>query len=237
VTWVPGWSGYGIVGLQGNWDALNSAVTALEANRASPAPATMNVISLRTDQTVGTTWASARTLDVTFSFASHAVASAFFNSGSSARFTISLASGSGVGFEWYNLIHNANLDTSGLVMDYKGTRIGFGGAYAAGGTTAVGFFDLNTAFANLASYTRGGAYGTGGLTVQAKYDSATAVLTFRLIFNEDYAAGQSINQATVATDIRASAAAISGTPYLNSPAIAAPSVTASGTFLTAPAGT
>lgn len=237
VNWTSGWAGNGIVGLGTNWQTVQDAVTGLETNRANPSPATLNVVSLHSDSTLGSTWASTRILDLSFTFASDTAAKAFFNAGSAVRFTINLASGSTVGYEWWNMIHNNGLDTSGLVMDYKGSKIGFSGTYGTSGTTAIGFFDLTTTLQTLASYTRGGAYGTGGLTVQAKYDSTTAVLSVRLSFNEDYAAGQVINQATVATDIRVSAPSIAAGPCLDSPSIASPAVTSSGTFLTAAAGT
>lgn len=237
VNWGSGWGGYGIAGLGANYQTLQDSITALETNRSSPNPVSLTIVSAHTDSTLGATWASTRILDLTFAFTSDTVAKSFFNAGSAVRFTISMASGSTVGYEWWNLAHTNGLDTSGLVMDYKGTKIGFGGTYGTTGTTAIGFFDLTTSLQTLASYTRGGTYGTGGLTVEAKYDSTTAIMTVRLSFNEDYSAGQVINQTTVATDVRVSAANVSGTPYLDSPSIVAPAVTSSGTFLTAPDGT
>jgi hypothetical protein len=236
VNWVAGWSGYGIQGIVTNWNALTAGVDALEANRFSPNAASMNISSLRSDATTGT-WASTRQLDLTFTFASNAAAYAFFNQAGSARFTISLTDGAGVGHEWYNTIVNAGLNTSGIVLDYTGTKIGFNGAYNSGGTTTYGFYDLNTTARTIASFNRSGAYGTGSLVVNAVYNSATAKLTVSLIFNEDYAAGQVISKVTVATDVRVSAATVAGLPYIDTPAVVVPSVSAAGTFLSAAAGT
>lgn len=237
VTWNAGWDGMGIMSLASQYTALQNATAALETNRFNLNVASMTIANVRSDSTLGTTWGSNRSLDLNFNFPSHNAARAFFNAGSSARFTISIPTGTGVGFEWFRLVDTNNLNSSGLVIDYKGSRIGFAGTYGANGTTAIGFFDLDTSFKTIASYTRGGAYGAGSLLVTASYNSTTAVMTIRLAFNEGFAAGQLINKATVATDVRVSAPIVSTTPYLDSPVIVAPNVTSSGTFLTATAGT
>lgn len=238
VTWKSGWQGYGIASLAGLYSAIDSNLTTLETNRFTVNPAAMQITNTHTDSTQGATWASTRVLDVAMQFTSHDAARAFFNAGSAVRFTMSLTSGANVGFEWYNLINNNNLNTNGFIIDFRGNKAGtgFAGAYN-GGTGSVGFYDLTNSFVSLYSVARGGAYGTGSFQVTAKYDSSAFVLTVRLSFNEDFAAGQSINKMTVTTDVRTSVTTLSGTPYINSPAIEIPTVTTSGTFLTAAAGT
>ena len=238
VDWKSGFQGYGIVSLGTFHAAIDSGITSLETNRFNVNAASMQITNLHSDQTQGATWASTRVLDVVFQFTSHDAARTYFNQGGTVRFIVTLASGSNVGFEWYNLIHNNNIDTNGIIIDHKGIKVGTGytGAYT-NGASSVGFYDLTNSFVGMYSVTRGGAYGSGSLVVSGKYDSSLFQMTIRLSFNEDFAAGQSINKLTCTTDARTSVASISGTPYINSPAAVLPVVTTSGTFLTAGAGT
>ena len=236
VTWRSGWQGNGIAGLATNYAALQTAITALETSRFTVNASGAQIVNSHTDTTLGSTWKSTRVLDVAFQFTSHAAAKAFFNTGSMARFTISTTNGASLAGGWYTTIHGAALDSSGFVIDYKGCKIGLAGSYISG-SASVGFYDLTTSFQTMYTLARSGAYGTGSLVIQGKYDLSTGILTVRLSFNEDFDSGESANQLTVATDVRTPLTILSSAPHVDTPAIVAPTVTTSGTFLTASAGT
>ncbi len=225
VAWNSGWDGNGIAGLNTYWAALETSIGNLETNRFTVNASGAQIANIHTDQTVGSTWASNRVLDVSIQFTNHTAAKHFFNTGSMVRFTIALTTGAGLASSWYTTINTAALDSSGLCMDFKGNKIGISGT---------------TSFQDIYTLSRSGltiAYGTGSLVVAAKYDSTTGLLVMRLSFNEDFTSGQSANQLTVVTDVRKPINILSGAPHIDTPVIATPSCTTSGTFLTALAGT
>lgn len=225
------WSGGGIIALMSNWTHLLGTLDALEANRFSlDLTKAVAADNLFTSSTTGT-WATTRVLDVTSTWTNNSRARQFFNAGGQIKISANTASqGAGVSAEWWNLLQSNTIHTDGLVLSHKSLTAGYNGLQRS----SIGFYDLTSTFQTMFTITRAGAFGAGEFKVEGKYDEAFARITIRLTFAQD--AGGPIPQATVIAGSRRPAVSFGGQPQMDSPQPINPVVAATGTFLTAAAG-
>lgn len=239
-TWQHGWQLNGIVTVAGWYTTMLNALAALETNRFSIA--TLDTTWASLNSTNRPSWAVTKVYDAQIQFTSEENAKRFFNSAGQLRFNISLTGHTtGNAQNWHDLFTNTgtNVDdytTAGFVIDYKGCKLGPTGAYI-GGASSIGYYDLTTSYQTLHTVARGGAYGAGGLTFEAKTSTTGGwTVDVRITFTEDLDVGFKVDgTTTVALQIRKSTGAISGSPTISTPVISNPTVTVSGTFVTAPA--
>jgi hypothetical protein len=237
--WKGNWGGSGLATVTQRYNDFQTALTALETNRFTMS--TLDTTWVAADTTSRPSWTSTKVYTATVQFGSENAARTFFNSGGQLRFNISLTGGTtGNAANWVNLFTNNGTNVSdysnaGFVIDFRGCRLGPAGAYI-GGASSIGYYDLTTSYQLLHQVSRGGAYGAGGLQFRARRSSTSGwTVDVEITFEEDlnlYAAAGVNGTTSVMLQFRRPTGSVAGSPTINSPAIATPTVITSGTFKT-----
>lgn len=236
VSWISGWNGSGIAGMNNHWDNVNLAMSKLETNRF-----TINPIDTYLDVYTNSrgSWSSTKILDATFTFASDSAANAFFNSGSNIKLVMTVTGAvSALGISWAAFLSSQSISTSGITFDYKGVRRDATYLNAPQLTTSLGYYDLTSTFQTLFSSSRNslGSYvvSDGGIIIEGrKVISGTSTVTLRVTWAENDDGSSSVDGTSTTTiQVRrpTPTGVVSSDPYINSPAIVNPNVTRTGTF-------
>lgn len=228
---VPGWGGYGQLTLQTFWMNTVNATTQLEQNRFKAAPVSSSVGTLAT-ATYNTPWSTSiqHSLDVTFT--SESAAQAYFNSGGTIKFEMSLVPSivNSINTSWQTFLANQTAD---LQFDLKGTRKNTVYRVPTGGTQTVGFYDLTGTDQVIYQAARESSpYGydtitDGGLRILARKEtmvSGEVVIHFNIQFIEGLNAGETVQGTLTSRGVSVKASNVN----VNSPTIPFPTAVVSG---------
>lgn len=238
-NYTSGFNGISQLQLQLQYAQTLAAVDYLSNHRFDRAAVSTQTQVINTQSRGSFTGTVSQTLVI--SFASMEAAQAYFNSGGTIRFDMSLVSpgADALSQSWAAYLQN---EVSGLHLDYKGTRQGGTYHVCNGWTQSHGFYDLQTTLLPLFSGKRYRGYGTDPLATYYAIETGDSILiqgrlnpqpggTVRLTFVITIAEENSIYDATddgsttvngtltsVQTSVKAAALNV------NSPIIAFPTV-------------
>lgn len=230
-NYESGWGGYGFAGMNFFYTATVQALTDLIANRFR-----MKTLSsesqVLTTATRTSSWESTKIHNIDVTFASETAAKSFFNAGGHFRFELSLTPSVSDAFNdsWVALLSEVN----DLIFDYRGVR--FGNNYWLApdlSSQSYGFYDLTSTAKVIFSRDRvSGAYtqiADGGIQIEALTENGPSgfKIKFQVSFVEGFSAGETVSGETKSALWAQKPSALN----VNSPTIAYPVGSGSGSFM------